>query len=98
MGCGGFFAKLLNHSMFELVIVFLCVNDAEVDFHGQFEDSGAKFFLFGEVSFGKLYFEEVEPIFWFHLLEGANLKVPHCGAVQPMGAWLSCRHNSRGWV
>ena len=88
----GFFAKLLNHSMFEIPIVLLCVNNAEVDFLGQFEDSGAKFFLFGEVSFGKLYFEEVEPIFWFHLLEGANLNVSHCGKLD----WLSCRHNRKG--
>ena len=81
MGCGGFFAKLLNHSMFEIPIVLLCVNNAEVDFLGQFEDSGAKLFLFGVAFFGKLYFEEVEPIFWFHLLEGANLNLGalHCG-------------------
>ena len=86
MGCGGFFAKLLNHSMFEILIGLLSANNAEVDLLWQFEDSGAKSFVWCEPSFDKLDFEEVEPIFWFHLLEGANLKVPHCGTVTANGA------------
>ena len=71
--------------MFEILIAFLCVLTGKVDFHGQFEDSGGEPLFLG-VCFGKLDFEEVEPIFWFHLLEGANLKVPHCGTVTANGA------------
>ena len=81
--------------MFEIPIVLLCVNNAEVDFLGQFEDSGAKLFLFGVAFFGKLDFEEVEPIFWFHLLEGANLNVSHCGE---NGFGSVAGTTERGWV
>jgi len=81
VGCGGFFAELLNHSMFEIFIV-LGENDGLVDFPGQKLESGIKLELLSGVAiFGKLDFEEVEPIFWFHLLEGANLNLRalHCG-------------------
>ena len=84
---GFFLAKLLNHSMFEILIALLCLTNGKVDFHGQFEDSGAKPFFFGVNCFGKPDFKEVEPIFWFHLLEGANLKVPHCWTVTANGGW-----------
>ena len=57
-------------------------NNSLVNFPGQFLESGVKLELLSGVAiFGKLDFEEVEPIFWFHLLEGANLNLGalHCG-------------------
>ena len=52
LGC--FFAKLLNHSMFEILIGLLSANNAEVDLLWQFEDSGAKSFVWCEPSLVKL--------------------------------------------
>ena len=60
--------------MFELVI-FLG-EDVFGDVPGQKLESGVILELLSGVAiFGKLAFEEVEPIFWFHLLEGANLNL-----------------------
>ena len=94
---GFFFAKLLNHSMFEIPIV-LGGNDGLVDFPGQKLESGIKLELFSGVAiFGKLDFEEVEPFFWFHLLEGANLNlgVVHC-MIGITGKVCCC--NSQWWL
>ena len=75
--------------MFEIVKVF-DVKKGLIDFLGQFKERGVELALLtGVAIFGKLDFEEVEPFFWFPLLEGANLNlgVVHCSGT-----------TERGWV